>query len=204
MLYNGSDTKVGIKRAQHFSTIEFNTTAKVTPGYQGQYQEKRRLHDFISGDIAVSDGGKILERMQADIEKIRSDWTSVRAIWFTCIGIAIAICLGAGNYVLNSAKDVSASAEKVREAMNKLDGDLRSLSDRRKELESSIANLRANEAAAQVSFQKIEDLRSASEKSLRDIDMVATTAEQRSTSARGGAGEMPKKIWIPKRKPNVR
>ncbi|MGZ5547226.1 MAG: dCTP deaminase domain-containing protein [Nitrososphaeraceae archaeon] len=96
MLYNGSDIPVGIKYGEHFATIEFITTNGVSLGYRDVYQGKTRLSEFMPGDAAVSDGGKILERTEKKINDVESEWKSFRGTVLTFISIALAAIVTPG------------------------------------------------------------------------------------------------------------
>lgn len=64
LLYNSSDREVPIRRGEHFATLEFASTARVTSGYKSQYQLKQKLTDFMAGDSVISPGSRLLDRIE--------------------------------------------------------------------------------------------------------------------------------------------
>jgi deoxycytidine triphosphate deaminase/guanylate kinase len=85
MLFNGSDKRVGIRYGEHFATIEFLTTAKITPGYTDHHQHKKALLDFMSRTALGGPGGTILDRFEA----LAGEWASFRRefLWGSTIAI---------------------------------------------------------------------------------------------------------------------
>jgi deoxycytidine triphosphate deaminase/guanylate kinase len=93
MIYNGSDTPIGIKRNEHFATIEFLTTASLDSGYRASYQGKTKLEQFMPSDTQVSEGGKILERTEEKIGKLEAAWDKFRGTFGLALVGAIALLL---------------------------------------------------------------------------------------------------------------
>lgn len=105
MLYNGSDSPVGISRGHKFATIEFAMTMAVTEGYQSKYQDKKTISDFIPGHAAVAQGGKILERLNA-LEKSLNDRYYIQlGILLALIGILFSAAIFGSDYLLSSAME---------------------------------------------------------------------------------------------------
>lgn len=137
MLYNGSDKPVGIKYGDHFATIEFITTTGVSLGYRDIYQGKTRICDFMPGDAAVSEGGKILERTESKIEKVEAEWKSFRAIVFTILFGAMALIVTPGITIAYKSYDLSSSLDKKNEELNK---ELIEIRELKKELLTIVKN----------------------------------------------------------------
>lgn len=91
MLYNSSDSVIGITRGDQFSTIEFHRTCGLSDGYADKYQNKSNLSDFIPSDAAVSKGGMILERTEDKIKELSKEWGRHKA--FTVLSISIFITI---------------------------------------------------------------------------------------------------------------
>jgi deoxycytidine triphosphate deaminase len=88
MLFNCSDTNVGLRRGEHFATIEFLVTSKTTEGYKEHYQHKDRLEEFMHSTTAVSTGGTIFDKF----DKLQKSWETFRNT-FIIGGIAVIIAL---------------------------------------------------------------------------------------------------------------
>lgn len=133
MLYNTSDNEIALNRGIDFATIQFSTTAIVADGYDGQYQGKLDFKDFLTGKVANSKGGRILERMNEMGSNLRANFTSLKGevkddwkssrdhlfviagLWATLItAVAIAI-LG---YTYSMADKASAGADKAAAAID--------------------------------------------------------------------------------------
>lgn len=119
MLYNASDTPMGISRNQHFATIQFTTTVGGAGGYKDHYQGKVLFQDFLDGRGSKSPGGKILQRLEDVKKDLKSDVTVWRNSALTLTAIAVALCGVAGGYAYNSGKNASEAAQKSAEAMEK-------------------------------------------------------------------------------------
>jgi len=98
LLFNATDDDQGLTRGNHFATIEFNMTARVTEGYKQQYQGKKNLSDFIPESSAVSKGGQLFERLQSIEDKIEQLEHLPESVYKICI-VAGGIIL-AGVYFL--------------------------------------------------------------------------------------------------------
>jgi deoxycytidine triphosphate deaminase/guanylate kinase len=65
MLFNGSDNDVAIKRGEHFATVEFLITSRVTEGYKGEHQNQDTLDEFMHATALNSSGGNIIEKINS-------------------------------------------------------------------------------------------------------------------------------------------
>ncbi|MCD1629805.1 hypothetical protein [Marinobacter shengliensis] len=128
MLYNGSDSHVGITRGHQFSTIEFHRTCGLSRGYSDKYQKKYKLSDFIPSDVAVSNGGMILERSQEQMTTLRREWDSFRKsiLWAIPILVAVGLFL-------------------VPFATSQYEESVQGVEDKRKELENKIESIESLE-----------------------------------------------------------
>ncbi|MFH1940629.1 MAG: hypothetical protein ABIL68_00895 [bacterium] len=135
LLFNSSDRNVGIRRGDHFATIEFLTTSKVTEGYQGEHQLKSKPIDFMEATTAVSPGGTLLDRF----EKIKKSWTRTKgAIISVGIPIVLGLCallpilldrLGDVRDVIRDAKMQQKDVEKTVKESQDLQKNIQSLLD---------------------------------------------------------------------------
>lgn len=134
MLYNTSDQIVSLTRNFKFATIQFYTTAFVSPGYTGQYQNKSSFQDFLNRRAAISPGGKILERLNGVEERVEAKFVDLRgevrttaaqsrsdmiALCSLVCAIVTAICLGVATYAYFMADKASANADKASAATDK-------------------------------------------------------------------------------------
>jgi len=138
MLFNGSDANVGIRRGEHFATIEFSVTTKVTEGYSDQYQNKADLVEYMQPTIEVSSGGTITEQLA----ELRGAWDVFRNS-FIVAGIALILGLAvAGFTVFHTASEANDKADKARleaaESIKELQTLVREERAWRKEVEDSI------------------------------------------------------------------
>ncbi len=91
MLFNGSDANVGLRLDEHFATIEFLVTSRVTEGYKEHHQSQETLPQFMQSSTAVGPGGTILDRL----ERVEGAWERFRNV-YAAAGIAIVIALIVG------------------------------------------------------------------------------------------------------------
>lgn len=156
MLYNTTDEPVALNRGFKFATMQFCTTTKVSPGYRGQYQRKSTFQDFVRGRVAISPGGKILERLTAVEKSLRDEHgilrgemrdaaKTVRTDFLTWFGVVVAITLFAIGYAYtmadkaNSAADKATSAtEKANVVVEKSDNSLKKIEERLEKLEKIV------------------------------------------------------------------
>ena len=93
MLYNASDQAVPIKRAEHFATIEFHTTALITDADRPTAYHLFENHQQLDADILERPGSKLLSRIDAvvpRVSKVLSMWTATFAIFAAALGVAVA------------------------------------------------------------------------------------------------------------------
>jgi deoxycytidine triphosphate deaminase len=86
MLFNGSDSNVGLKAGEHFATIEFLLTSKVTEGYKEHHQNQQTVDEFMHSTTAVSPGGTIFDKLV----DLRKSWETFRNA-FIVAGVALVV-----------------------------------------------------------------------------------------------------------------
>lgn len=120
MLFNGSDIEVGLKCGDHFATIEFLVTNRVTEGYNDHHQHQETLGDFIDSHAHVSPGGTILQKF----EVIKSSWDTFKTSFFLpTIGIVVAGILAIGVLAIwgfETMEKASKTTEQAQAATAKL------------------------------------------------------------------------------------
>lgn len=110
MLYNTSDTSMGVTRGKHFATIQFCTTTLAAGGYEDKkYQGKKSFEDFLDGKTSKGPGGKILER----ISEVKTDLLAWRNLMSGIIAIASAVAFGTGLYSYNMGSKADGIATKA-------------------------------------------------------------------------------------------
>jgi deoxycytidine triphosphate deaminase len=117
MLYNGRDSSIKLRLGMTFSTIEFISLSMISKGYTGKYQDKTKLINFMSTEAAMTDGGKILERTQIEIQKLNISFkafkdqiiaseSNFRNNSLVLLGIGFAAFVAIGIYALNAASQI--------------------------------------------------------------------------------------------------
>jgi deoxycytidine triphosphate deaminase/guanylate kinase len=120
MLFNGSDIEVGLKCGDHFATIEFLVTSKVTEGYNDHHQHQKTLGDFIDSHAHVSPGGTILQQF----DSLKNSWDNFKTAFFLpTIGIVLAtivalVFLGIWGY--DTTEKASKTADQAQTATGQL------------------------------------------------------------------------------------
>ncbi|MEE4670813.1 hypothetical protein V2L05_16425 [Pseudomonas alliivorans] len=155
MLYNTTDVPVALNRGFKFATMQFCTTVRVSPGYSGQYQSKSTFQDFVSGRVAISPGGKILERLtlvEQGLEskhealkiQVNESAKTIRTDFITWFGIIATLTLFVVGYAYtmaekaNSAADkASSSSEKANTIIEKNENTIKILEQRLEKLEKN-------------------------------------------------------------------
>jgi deoxycytidine triphosphate deaminase len=93
MLYNGSGKAKTIRLGNHFATIDFSTTRRVTRVYRQQHQFEDRLERFMREEALTSPGGAIVELIEEKISgvsrRIDNLTTNFWAIAAACIAVFV-------------------------------------------------------------------------------------------------------------------
>lgn len=126
MLYNASDTAIGINRQDHFATVQFQTTATNSAGYKAHHQNKKGFTDFIDGTAAKRPGGQILERVQVVADSVDKKFSDLRNAHWAIMAVFIAVALWLSDKAVDKIGDsvVKAQAEndeKVSAAIVRVD-----------------------------------------------------------------------------------
>lgn len=64
LLYNASNKSVSIKQGDHYATIEFITTSRVTKGYSDEHQNKYSITDHMNAEDITKEGSNLLTRIR--------------------------------------------------------------------------------------------------------------------------------------------
>jgi len=75
LLFNTSNDVVQLKRGQHYATIEFNKLLEPTIGYEGKYQDKDMVMDYLPKKASRSP----ISELKADISGLKSErwWVKI-------------------------------------------------------------------------------------------------------------------------------
>lgn len=146
MLYNGSDTPVGITRGSHFATLEFVSTAGLSSGYSRQYQDKQRLSDFIPGHAAVSKGGQILERFLEQDKSLKNELTLLRTVIVAMASLIVAMVAISAVAYWNVRGDAQKAVDHAHAIIERLEDAEKRQADL---LESSVSQRSANSSKSE-------------------------------------------------------
>ncbi len=130
LLFNASDRDVGINRGEHFATIEFFTTSKVTEGYSGRHKDKKEVADFMEATTAASSGGTIVDRFDDLIKSWSRFKYSIITVGLILLGIIITALfflvenLSDINVITNTAQTQQSSIKKLLDDNKKNNSDI--------------------------------------------------------------------------------
>jgi hypothetical protein len=118
---NGSDSKVGLKRDEHFATIEFLVTNKVTAGYEQEHQDQNKLGQFMQSSVAVKPGGTILDQLN----DLKGEWKTFRNVFMVAglalfVGSAALIC-ALGKWAYETAEKADGAAKSVDDLLKRVE-----------------------------------------------------------------------------------
>ena len=158
MLYNTTDATVALNRGLKFATMQFCTTIRVSPGYSGQYQSKSTFQDFVSGRVAISPGGKILERLTAVEQglegkhetlrlEVRESAKTMRSDFVTWFGVVATITFILAGYAYTMADKASSAADKATSSSEKANAIIEKNEASQKALEQRLDKLEKNSAS---------------------------------------------------------
>jgi deoxycytidine triphosphate deaminase/predicted kinase len=126
MLHNASGTEVGINRGDHFATIQFQTTAINSIGYNSKHQNKKGFTDFLDGSASKKPGGQIFEHVNSIGQKLEADFKELKTLHWTVMGVAIgalailaAIGVWAVDKAVTAAEKAANAAESASTEMSK-------------------------------------------------------------------------------------
>lgn len=87
LLFNTSNSPVVLKRGQHYSTIEFNKLIAPTDGYEGIYQSKIGIINYLPTNTLQ--GG--VNELKKEIEKLKSESTKLQTMILGIISLLLAL-----------------------------------------------------------------------------------------------------------------
>jgi len=89
LLFNTSNDIVQLKRGWHYATIEFSKLVHPTHPYEGQYQYKEKISDYLSRSASRSP----ISGLKKDIEDLKSEkwWIKILPLVLAIIAIIVAI-----------------------------------------------------------------------------------------------------------------
>jgi len=157
MLYNGSDSKVGIARGQHFATIEFCTTAKLTAGYKKEHQGKTTLREFMPSYAAAGQGGRLFETLQERIKSWEERLFFLLPIMLAAVAIVVPLFFSLYQFSESKIKDMASDSEKTL---------AKSLDENKKTLEKALDD---SAKTIKADHEEIESLKSELRKTIDDL-----------------------------------
>lgn len=87
LLFNTSNQAVHLKRGMHYATIEFNKLIKPAPPYEGSYQEKTKIIDYIPANALHG----AINELKKEIEQLKKESKLMQNIYLAVVGILFAI-----------------------------------------------------------------------------------------------------------------
>lgn len=87
LLFNTSNSPVVLKRGQHYSTIEFNKLIAPTDGYEGIYQSKIGIINYLPTNTLQ--GG--VNELKKEIEKLKTESTKLQTMILGIISLLLAL-----------------------------------------------------------------------------------------------------------------
>jgi hypothetical protein len=105
----------------HFSTIQFVTTAKSGERYRGYYSLRDKLRNAMPTEAARGPGGAIFsvidDKIASAVAKVRAEIPKERTGWYTVlIGIAAAVPLAVAAWAVTATVDATKAAGEARSA----------------------------------------------------------------------------------------
>lgn len=94
LLFNTSNRAVHLKRGKHYATIEFNKLIGYAGPYEGKYQGKTHIIDYIPENAlhgAINELKKEVEQLKAESRIMQNIYLGVVALMFAIISILLVI-----------------------------------------------------------------------------------------------------------------
>lgn len=94
LLFNTSNRAVHLKRGKHYATIEFNKLIGYAEPYEGKYQGKTHIIDYIPENAlhgAINELKKEVEQLKAESRIMQNIYLGVVALMFAIISILLVI-----------------------------------------------------------------------------------------------------------------
>jgi deoxycytidine triphosphate deaminase len=147
MLHNASGSDVGINRDDHFSSIQFQTLATTSTGYNAQYQNKKGFKDFLAGSDSKKPGGQIYEHVNAIGENLKKEFkelrTNVMMVTLAVLAIFAGLFGAIGSWLVDKA--ITAAADKTTSTMEAAATDASAkLASTQKQIDEALAKLKQN------------------------------------------------------------
>ena len=159
MLYNASDQAVPIKRAEHFATIEFHTTALITDADRPTAYHLFENHQQLDADILERTGSKLLSRIDAvvpRVSKVLSMWTATFAIFAAALGVAVAWSLTTMSDVQKAVAEARRQLDDAKDTSQKINSERAAFESER---QKAIEELKGQLQQANAITQEIKSLR---------------------------------------------
>lgn len=87
LLFNTSNVPVHLKRGTHYATIEFNKLLEPAPPYQGNYQNKTKIIEYIPANALHG----AINELKKEIEKLKKESRITQNIYLAVVGLMFAI-----------------------------------------------------------------------------------------------------------------
>lgn len=89
LLFNTSNDIVQLKRGRHYATIEFSKLAHPTHPYEGQYQYKEKISDYLSRSASRSP----ISELKKDIKDLKSEkrWVKYLPLGLSILALILTI-----------------------------------------------------------------------------------------------------------------
>lgn len=87
LLFNTSNQAVHLKRGMHYATIEFNKLIEPAPPYEGNYQDKTKIIDYIPANALHG----AINELKREIEKLKNESKLMQNIYLAVVGLMFAI-----------------------------------------------------------------------------------------------------------------
>lgn len=94
LLFNTSNRAVHLKRGKHYATIEFNKLIGYSEPYEGKYQGKKHIIDYIPENAlhgAINELKKEVERLKMESRIMQNIYLGVVALMFAIISILLVL-----------------------------------------------------------------------------------------------------------------
>lgn len=94
LLFNTSNRAVHLKRGKHYATIEFNKLIGYAGPYEGKYQGKTHIIDYIPENAlhgAINELKKEVEQLKTESRIMQNIYLGVVALMFTIISILLVL-----------------------------------------------------------------------------------------------------------------
>lgn len=94
LLFNTSNRAVHLKRGKHHATIEFNKLIGYAKPYEGQYQGKKNIIDYIPGNAlqgAINELKTEVEQLKSENRIMQNIYLGVVALMFAIISILLVV-----------------------------------------------------------------------------------------------------------------